>query len=321
MTISTSTIRTNRTTARATLASAALAALLLSGCSGSGNDSGADSSSAGGEAEVMSDSADLGAGPAAQVPRASGRGAADSATNAAAGALDAEREVSTGSVSLVSDDVADTRFDVQRIAIDQGGSIADDTTETDRGGEVVRSRMVLRVPVDVFEKSMSKLEAVADLRSSQQASEVVTDTYLDLEARVRAQEKSLERVELLFSRAEDIRDIMAIESQLGRRQADLDSLKGQLRLLDDRTSMSTITVHVERSPEAAPEEKDDRAGFLPGLESGWHALQAAFVGVATVVGALLPFLVVLAAIGVPLWLLLRSTRRRRPATTPGPAAE
>lgn len=223
-----------------------------------------------------------------------------------------EKVVSHGTVVLESDDVAAARAEVQRIVDAFAGQVAQSQTETDEDGGVARARLVARVPVADFAEAMDRLEDVADLRSSDQGSDVVTARYADLEARVRAQRASLQRVELLFTRAQSIRDIMAIEAQLTSRQADLDSLTGQLRVLDDRTDLSTITVHVERTPDAAGAD-EDRAGFLPGLGSGWKALTAVGVALATGVGAALPFAVALGLVGVPLWLLVRRLRHRRPA--------
>ena len=120
-------------------------------------------------------------------------------------------------------------------------------------------------------------------------------------------------MEVLFTRANTIREIMAIEGQLTRRQADLDSLKGQLRYLEDQTSQSTITVHLERTSQ--PGETDD-AGFVAGLKSGWSAFTASLTGLATVTGALLPFAIALALVGVPAFWLVRRTLRGRRATAP-----
>lgn len=270
----------------------------LAACSsGGGTDLGVSS------AEVASSG---GADLATDRERAVGDGRARPA--AAVGDQLDEKVVSHGTVVLEADDVAQARAEVQRIVDTFAGDVAQSQTETDEDGDVVRSRMVARVPVTDFGAAMDRLEEVADLRSSDQASDVVTAKYTDLTARVRAQRAGLRRVELLFSRAETIRDIMAIEAQLTSRQADLDSLTGQLRVLDDRTSLSTITVHVERTPDAEGSD-DDGAGFLPGLGSGWEALKAVGVALATVAGAVLPFTVALALLGVPLWLVVRRLRR------------
>ncbi len=136
---------------------------------------------------------------------------------------------------------------------------------------------------------------------------------IDNEARVRAAERSIRQIELLLSRAEKISDIIAIESNLSRRQADLDSLKSQQAYLDDQTSMSTIHVSLTRTDSSAG-ERDDR-GFLAGLKDGWSALRSATLGLATGLGAALPFAAALALIGSPVWVLVR---RRRSGPPPAP---
>lgn len=224
-----------------------------------------------------------------------------------------DKVISTGTVSLTADDVAALRFDVQRIADEQGGQVSGEETESGDDGDVTRSRMVLRVPTAKFTATMQALEKAGALQSSSQGSEVVTEQYVDLQARVRAQEKSLERVEVLFSRANSIRDIMAIEGQLTRRQADLDSLKGQLRYLEEQTAQATITVHLERTDVRDPEV--DEAGFVAGLKAGWSAFTTSLTGLATVVGAVLPFALALGLLGFVVWLWVRrSLRSRRTAT-------
>jgi hypothetical protein len=130
-------------------------------------------------------------------------------------------------------------------------------------------------------------------------------------------------VELLLARAQSIRDIVAIEAQLTRRQADLDSLKQRQAYLVDQTSMSTITVYLEKMSEKAATKKDDASGFLAGLSNGWDGMTTFLTGLATVTGTLLPFAVLVLLVGVPVWLLVRSLGRRRPprVAAAGPSEE
>jgi hypothetical protein len=61
----------------------------------------------------------------------------------------------------------------------------------------------------------------------------------------------------------------------------------------------------------------DHAGFMTGLSHGWAALSGTVVVTLTAVGALLPFAVALALVGLPLWWVARRVWRGRPT----PAAE
>lgn len=312
-------LRRRPVTPAVTLAAALAAALLaLTACSSGDDDGGGRSSDAPGAP------ADQDAGVAEQEAAADSMSLGDTDLSETRGGPPAEQDtvqravISTGHVSLTSDDVEKTAFDVQRIADEYGGEVTDRKTSTDDEGEVRLARLVLRVPAADFSDAFADLEGTADLASSSATSEDVTTEVIDNRVRIRAQRRSLQRVEVLLDRAQSIRDIVAIEAQLTRRQADLDSLEQRQAYLRDQTSMSTITVNVELA-EDEPEEKDTDdsgdSGFLAGLSAGWDALVAFGTGLATVTGAALPFAVLLALLGVPVLLLLRSRRRKPTPTT------
>ena len=312
------TLRTTRTRAVGILAAITMTAVLAA-CS-SGSDSGADTGLSEPSSQDNGSGSGSDAGGAAE-DRATSRTFSEQSGDDAGAAspsstVATERAiVSSGTVSLTSKDVGAARRDVQRIVDAQGGEVTEEDTETDDEGETSYARMVLRVPSSAFDEAMQALEDVAVLRSSNRGSEDVTTQVIDTGVRVRAQEASLKRVELLLARAKTLKDIIWIESQLTNRQAELDSLKSQQTWLQDQTSLSTITVDITAQHDAKAEEPDDEpAGFLTGLEEGLDALAGTALVVATVVGALLPFAVVLLVLGVPAWLLLR--RRRTPAAQP-----
>ena len=261
-------------------------------------------------AEPLSDS------DAANDSTASLAGGAGAAEKPAARTPAIQRSViSSGTISLVSDDVAEARRDVQRVIDSQRGTVAEERTETDDKGAATYSRLVIRVPSGSFAATMLALEKAAELRRSQVGSEDVTTQVIDTDVRVRAQESSLRRIEQLLARATSLKDIVWIESQLTQRQSELDSLKSQQAWLADQTSESTITIDIERKADASEKKKEEEedTGFLVGLKGGMKALGASTAAVAAIIGAVLPFVVVLAFLGVPMWLLVRRSARRRPA--------
>lgn len=300
-------------------ATAAAGLLALAACSGGG----ASSSDSGGDSAVSASEADLADGGGVDFAEGADAPAERAAAPAKADAMSAQGVVdqatpaiqrsviSTGVVALRADDVADLRSRVWQVVDEHGGQVTDEETESDTHGDVARARLVVRVPAKEFDDAMAALEEVGDVESSHRGSEDVTTQVIDTAVRVRAQEASLERIEALLARAQNLRDIVAIESQLTRRQANLDSLKQQQAWLADQTSMSTITVHLRHTQDPTAKPKKDESGFLAGLASGWHGLKSVTEGALTAVGALLPFTVVLLALGVPLWLVVRRVQRRR----------
>ena len=216
--------------------------LVLTGCSGAG------SSDEAGMAEPASDGAERAFSAAGEAPDTT----ANQNGPAKTGDLLSEQAViSTGVVSLRSEGAGGTRADVLRILDVHRGQVTDEETSTDSDGGVQRSRMVLRVPSEDFYETVEELEQLAELESSDKSSENVSFQVIDTEVRIRAQERSLRRIEILLDRAQSVRDIVSVESELTRRQAELDSLKSQQSYLADQTSMSTITVHIEQTEQPA----------------------------------------------------------------------
>ena len=291
---------------------------VLAGCS-SGSDSGGTDYDGGGGSASMAEEVPAEAPGAAQDQADSSGETTGSAAGDAAARTDAGLDravISSATVSLLADDVAEARREVQRIVDGARGQVSEEDTESDDEGDLVYARLVLRVPAPDFNDAMTSLEGIAKLRSSQRTAEDVTTQVIDTEARVRAQEASLERVEALFRRADSLPQIVSIESQLTQRQAELDSLRQQQSWLADQTTLSTITVDIERTPEKVTKKKEkevERTGFLVGLSGGMKALGTMASGLATALGALLPFALVALVVGLPVWVAWRGARRRRTA--------
>ncbi len=233
-----------------------------------------------------------------------------------------QKLISNGAVQLKSDDVGQTIFDVRNVVDKYAGEVEANATETDDDGKPLRSRLKLRVPTAQFDDAMQELEKVGTLIASSGNTEDVTTEVLDRTIRIQVQRRSIERISVLLEQATSIRDIVNIEGQLSQRQADLAVLEKEQRYLDDQTAMATITVSVERTkakkPAPKPQDKDDDSGFFSGLSSGWDGLTTFGVGLATVLGALLPWLVVAGVIAIPGLPLYRRLRRREVVAAPAP---
>lgn len=318
---------TTRRRARHTIAltmSTLLAALLIAGCSGAdsaGESSGTADIAPGRIDDRDRDATDGSEDTGEEAPDSAAENPAtrtDEADQDLAGSRQAltaveltkNRVVSTGTVSLSSTNPGGSVRETRQIVDEHSGQVAQEQTETTPEGEIEWARLVVRVPVDEFDQALTDLKQVGQLGSSTSESADVTEQYVDLQSRVRAQERSLERVELLYSRAESIRDIVAIEAQVANRQEELDSLKGRLRVLNDQTALSTITVHISHSRDAKPVDRDT-AGFVAGLSAGWDQLTAMFVGTATGIGAALPFLLLVLPFALAFWLAIRLLTARR----------
>jgi hypothetical protein len=148
--------------------------------------------------------------------------------------------------------------------------------------------------------------------SQHQGSQDVTEEVADVDSRVRSAQATLDQFRTLLRKANKIGEILDIEREISTREADLEALQARQKALAAQTTMATITLDLQGPAPKAPKPKEPDTGFLGGLKTGWKALVKA-VGVGlTVLGVLLPWLV-LAAIA---WVVVIFVRRRvRPKAT------
>jgi hypothetical protein len=310
-----------RPSRRLTAALAGLAAAaVLTGCAGSGGSDSSGPASAG-----MSVAEEPAAPDADMAGRYDDGGAVGALTADEVGPEDVAEGaevagpavISTGTVSLEAEDVGKARFDIRRIVDGLRGTITEQETTTGDEGEVTMARLVLRIPSASFAEAQAALEEVATLTGSTSGAEDVSGEVIDIEARVRAQRKSVDRIEALLAQADSLQQLVSIESQLANRQAELDSLVARQKWLADQTSLSTLTVYVEQPGEESKEKSEEDGGFLGGLRDGWDSFVDGGGAVLSVLGFLLPWLGLLLLLGVPVWFAVRR-RDRRSVTPPAP---
>lgn len=213
--------------------------------------------------------------------------------------------VRTATIELSAGNVVETVDDARDIAVSEGGYA---------GQEEVRdssATLVLHIPSDRFDAALGELSELGKVTSRKQAAEDVTEQVVDLESRVQSQRASVDRVRALLAKATTVDEIVRIEQELTTREAELESLEQRRQALAGQVAMSTVTMRITKTNAPPPPPKEEATGFVAGLSDGWDAFLNAGAVTLRVVGAMLPFLVVLA---IPAAFVLRWRRRR--TTTP-----
>lgn len=301
---------------RAALAAAALGlvAAVVAGCSGGGESAMSDSGGVESEQSTVDrDDVGVAEGSAGAPEREAG--------TANRPFVQTRAVIRTGEIALVTKELNRARDEIDRLLGTHGGYLASEDTVNDRDGRPERSVLVLRVPEPSFATVMGELAGIGRTEHADRSSEDVTTKVIDVDTRVATQEASLARLQRFLRQATNVEDMIRIESEIATRQAALESLKAQQKYLGDQTAMSTVTVRLRTPAAPPPPPPAQEAGFLVGLADGWAALKAVLVGAATVAGAVLPFVVTLALLAVPVWLLARATRRRDVVPAEPPAAD
>jgi len=214
--------------------------------------------------------------------------------------------IRTGYLSLSVDSPSETADQITDVVEAAGGRIASrsDYTPVDYGQP--SSYLEARIPYDVLDATVETIQELGDVQEVSLNSVDVSLQKVDLDARIGVLEAAIERLNELLAEAASTSDLIAVESALSERQAELDSLQSQRDYLSDQTLFATVSISLITPANATPAEPD---GFLDGIVRGWESILAFFAGTIVWAGILVPWLG-LAAVVIVIILVVRRIRRR-----------
>ncbi|MGW3321856.1 DUF4349 domain-containing protein [Streptomyces virginiae] len=300
----------------AALAALSLAgALALTGCGASGQGSASDKAAVAPAAEGKAPE-----GAAAAPAPAGSAGAQGSAAgkNAAPPAAVRPNVIRTATLGIETADVQKTLAAARTAADEAGGYVGNESTKRGENGRMT-STLTLRVPGERYDAVLGAMEGSGKLLHRKVEAQDVTEKVADIGSRVASQQASVARVREMMGKASALSEVVMLESELSRRQSDLESLLAQQTALKDQTSLGTITLEVSEpaaKPEPEKKEKKKEPTFLGALGGGWDVFTKVVRYLTVAVGAVLPFALTAAVVLV----LFRVYRRWRPAAPkPAPA--
>jgi len=161
------------------------------------------------------------------------------------GSLSVEPDViTTGYLSLIVEVPSTSADEITALVVEAGGRISSrsDYSPIDYGSP--SAYLEIRIPVGALEATVSAISERGDVQESSINTYDVSLQKLDLDARISVLESAIERLGVLLEQAENTSDLIATESALSDRQAELDSLNSQREYLSDQT----LFCHHQREP-------------------------------------------------------------------------
>jgi len=218
--------------------------------------------------------------PAAPAPSdgASGSGAAPALPSQ----LD-RKMIVVATISLTLDDVARGFEDVGNIATVAGGFIS--SSAFGHNGDRQTASLTIRVPVDKYQDTMTRLRKLSDKREEQVNSSDVTEDYTDLKSRLRNLQATEETYVRFLGRAGDLGQVLAVQDRINATRAEIEQVQGRINLVEHQTDLATITVHIDPPVVAADQPKAKSGGERSPLEVAGDSFAASIVvlkGIATV---------------------------------------
>jgi hypothetical protein len=170
---------------------------------------------------------------------------------------------------------------------------------------------VLRVPAAKFDASVSALRQIGTVKEVTVSAQDDTADLVDLSARLKIARGRLHVLFGLYDKATSIEQSVRVLNALNDTQTRVEQIQGELNVIENQTSQSTIRVSLREQGAPNPEaENVDN----PSVGNAWDRAIAGFFGVIAAVVIGLGYLIPLAILALLVWFVVRLARRRRGAS-------
>ncbi|GEM_PF-1494241 len=172
---------------------------------------------------------------------AGGYGKSSAGTDFIPGTFEVGREISvTVSMVLEVEDVRNAANKIAQLAYSLGGYVQRSSITKDRG------YLTIKIPKSNLDAALPQLRSLGEVKLEEMNTVDLTDTIVDLEARLRNAKAEERRLLDLLSRAENIRDILEIESRLSAVRERIERLEAMREGMKKRVDYATVTVNLQR---------------------------------------------------------------------------
>ena len=178
-----------------------------------------------------------------------------------------------------------------------------------------RVYMTIRIPAENLNQFTEQVAEEMNVVNSNTTLEDVTLSYVAIESRIAVLETEQARLMELLSQAENMSDLLMIESRLTEVTAELEQVTSQLRVMANKVNYSTVSLNLQEVKEytevTEPETFGQRVakGFVDNIKDLWKGIVEFVIFLLTA----LPYFVVIGAFVAVVLILAKRIRRKKAA--------
>lgn len=180
--------------------------------------------------------------------------------------------------------------------------------------DLKNGNIILRVPQNKFYEIFDYVSEHGAIRSERTNETDVTKYYYEVDNKVKNLEVQEERLRDLLLKAENVTEILQIENELRRVRTDIDAYKINLSDIDDRSSMSTITIDIREvetlNKNINPVDKsvwqEAKEGFIRTINNIINFVENLIVFIVSI----LPIIVILGVIVVVVLMIVKRRKNK-----------
>jgi hypothetical protein len=179
----------------------------------------------------------------------------------------------------------------------------------------------IRVPAEQLDAFMDEISKIGELQQRSLDSDDITDKYYDLENRIKNLKVREEGLRKLLERTSGkLEELLAVDRELSKVRGEIEVAEGQLKRWAKLSELATLVLKVTERKDYVPPTSPSFGTTISRTFSGSLDGLVSFLQlIVLIVVALVPWVPVIAAVVVPIWILLRRLLRNPPTMTVLPA--
>ena len=108
------------------------------------------------------------------------------------------------------------------------------------------AQLTVRVPAEALSTTLSALGALGSATVVRVSSSDITEQYVDTESRMKTARALRDRLQGLLDRATNVTEVLSVERELARVQAEIEATEARLRAMAGQVELATLEVYLQR---------------------------------------------------------------------------
>jgi hypothetical protein len=196
--------------------------------------------------------------------------------------------IRTAFITLEVKDVTGSVDALKALVTAKGGYLSSSNIQTGYNNRL-SGTVVLRIPQAEFENTLAGVKAIGTVKSVSTQGEDVTEQYIDVQAQITSYRNQLAQYNEIMKKAVKVSDVIEIQQQIDSVQTNLNRLEGQLKYLNSRIDLSTITVSLQ---EPEPVGGESGHNFVTTINEGIAGFFGMIDAIIIILFTLLPLIII-----------------------------
>ena len=170
---------------------------------------------------------------------------AQQSANSTSSKVPSERKiVKTASVSIKTKNYDKLMSDIKKKLEEYNGYVEQSQEYNYDSNSNRNANMDVKVPADKLEKFIEELSLIGTITSKSVSSEDITDSYIDVESRIKALETEEKTLLGILEKAEKLADVIDLQERLSQVRADLEAMKSKKQSYDGMVAYSGVSLDI-----------------------------------------------------------------------------